>query len=122
MRWFMVHTNNGWRVFSEELRELYLPTISSGESQPIPTEHVLIEMPGSEHPERQARFYVDRLAITTPREDLPALAAMVRNMEPTLLGERVIFKLRGRMEGVVLTDEQRWILIDQMHRFMKETQ
>lgn len=119
LRWYTVHTNNGWRVFSEEIGTSYLPTVSSGRTDPSPTQHVFIELPGSSSPEKQFRANIDGLDIDMPRDDIRMIAALLNNMETTVFGEHSCVKLRGRMEGVVLTNKQRWNLVDQIHTFAK---
>ena len=113
MVWFQVFTNKGWRVFSEQMREAYLGKISSGRSAPVETDTVKIDFPGEFSPEI-ASFEIDGLTVLVPAKEISYFESLLKYVDTEQVGNTLCVKLRGRMEGVLLTNQQRWTLLDKM--------
>lgn len=120
MNWFRVLTNNGWRVFSEEIAEAYLKKTSSGRSTPEPVDDVIIDLPGMIPADRTYQeLDLDGLEVTIPSMDFEILHALLLRAKVTVLpGGTEIVKLRGSIEGLVMTVKQRDTLVRLMDEIM----
>lgn len=119
MIWLQVFTNHGWRVFSEEMRKDYLPQISTGRSEVCETEHVKIEFPGPLS-EPTTEVDIDGLSVQFVTDELTYVSSLLHNLPIVRIGDHDCVKLRGRMEGVLLMNQQRWTLLDKVHAVMRE--
>lgn len=116
MNWFRVFTNNGWRVFPETIREAYLKKTSSGRSTPEPVTESGIDMPGMIMSDRTYQeVELDGLRISIPTTDFALLREVLVAADVEILSNDVeCVKMRGWLEGIVMTPEQRTRLLANM--------
>ena len=124
MNWFRVFTNNGWRVFPEELSSPYMSKISTGRSVPEPVSESSIDLPGMISSNRGwQKISLDGLSLEIPTTDFSTFYEVLKEEpEEILPGDVTCIKLRGWLEGVVLTPTLRTELLTKMEEILPAVQ
>ena len=126
--WYKISTTNGWRIFPQEISKQYVHSISSKPEERLKTlqetKEIFLDCPGMVMADRSIQsFYFYGLKVSIPSHDFGLFLENLEEQDIEIGRNGVeMYKLKGWLEGLVLTPQLRQDLLEKMCEIYPEAE